>query len=245
MSSHSQISPAYQQPITPGCIRNCIRLRGMPYSATVEDIMNFLGELSLYILPNSIHMVLNQQGRPSGDAFIQLCSPEKAGIAGLDVSKGGCHKKHMGNNSIAALAIVPPEPVPTAGSITAVTAGTLLMQPAVFSQPGILTLQTLDLIQGQKLSAAPRTAIYTQVCAHVSTLRSMPSNSASVTVLGEPNTYSPTPTPIANLTSPNSAAPAGTNPATGAGIQVRLQDMPYNAGVSDILTFLKGYNVSA
>ena len=37
----------------------------MPYSATVEDIMNFLGELSLYILPNGIHMVLNQQVRES------------------------------------------------------------------------------------------------------------------------------------------------------------------------------------
>ncbi|XP_076808815.1 epithelial splicing regulatory protein 1-like isoform X2 [Clavelina lepadiformis] len=279
MSPHAQISPAYQQPITPGCIRNCIRLRGMPYSATVEDIMNFLGELSLYILPNGIHMVLNQQGRPSGDAFIQLCSPEKAGIAGLDVSKGGCHKKHMGERYVEVfqcsgdemnivlmggtlnrngmmpppgMAIVPPEPVPTAGSITAIPAptapatspfivqtphGTLLMQPPVVSQPGIPTLQTLDLIQAQTLLAAPRTAIYTQptFLPYAQYLPTPPVSPSSANPI-------PATTPIANLTSPNSAAPAGTNPATGVGIQVRLQGMPYNAGVSDILTFLKGYN---
>ena len=33
----------------------------MPYSASVEDIVAFLGEYSLYILPNGVHMVLNQQ----------------------------------------------------------------------------------------------------------------------------------------------------------------------------------------
>ena len=33
----------------------------MPYSATLEDIMNFLGESSQFILPAGVHMVLNQQ----------------------------------------------------------------------------------------------------------------------------------------------------------------------------------------
>ena len=37
------------------------RLRGMPYSATVDDIVSFLGELSLHIIPHGIHFVLNQQ----------------------------------------------------------------------------------------------------------------------------------------------------------------------------------------
>ena len=36
------------------------------------------------------------QGRPSGDAFIQMMAPEYAGRVALDVNKGGCHKKHMG-----------------------------------------------------------------------------------------------------------------------------------------------------
>merc|ERR1719201_2801103 len=45
-------------------------------------------------------MVLNQQGRPSGDAFIQMDSPENAQQASLDVNKGGCHKKHMGERYV-------------------------------------------------------------------------------------------------------------------------------------------------
>lgn len=68
----------------------------MPYSASLDMIMTFLGECGQYILPSGVHMVLNQQGRPSGDAFIQMMTPEWAARAALDVSKGGCHKKHMG-----------------------------------------------------------------------------------------------------------------------------------------------------
>ena len=68
----------------------------MPYSASLDMIMAFLGECGQYILQSGVHMVLNKQGRPSGDAFIQMMSPEWAARAALDVSKGGCHKKHMG-----------------------------------------------------------------------------------------------------------------------------------------------------
>ena len=45
-------------------------------------------------------MVLNAQQRPSGDAFIQMDSPENAQKAAIDVSKGGCHKKHMGERYV-------------------------------------------------------------------------------------------------------------------------------------------------
>lgn len=62
--------------------------------------MNFLGESSQFILPAGVHMVLNQQGRPSGDAFIQLQAPEFASRVALDVNKGGCHKKHMGERYV-------------------------------------------------------------------------------------------------------------------------------------------------
>jgi epithelial splicing regulatory protein 1/2 len=73
----------------------------MPYSATLEDIMMFLGhELSPCIIPHGVHMVLNQQGRPSGDAFVEMISPDVSARAAMDVSKGGCHKKHMGERYV-------------------------------------------------------------------------------------------------------------------------------------------------
>uniref|UniRef100_A0A3P9IBA2 Epithelial splicing regulatory protein 1 n=1 Tax=Oryzias latipes TaxID=8090 RepID=A0A3P9IBA2_ORYLA len=62
----------------PGCVRDCLRLRGLPYTASIEDILAFLGEFTHDIRPHGVHMVLNQQGRPSGDCFIQMSSPECA-----------------------------------------------------------------------------------------------------------------------------------------------------------------------
>lgn len=62
----------------PGTMRDCLRLRGLPYTASIEDILTFLGEFTHDIRPHGVHMVLNQQGRPSGDCFIQMTSAERA-----------------------------------------------------------------------------------------------------------------------------------------------------------------------
>uniref|UniRef100_A0A665T917 Epithelial splicing regulatory protein 2-like n=1 Tax=Echeneis naucrates TaxID=173247 RepID=A0A665T917_ECHNA len=70
--------------------RDCVRLRGLPYTAGIEDILEFMGEHTVDIKPHGVHMVLNQQGRPSGDAFIQMKSPEKAFLVAQK-----CHKKTM------------------------------------------------------------------------------------------------------------------------------------------------------
>uniref|UniRef100_A0A8C6AIF3 Epithelial splicing regulatory protein 2 n=1 Tax=Monodon monoceros TaxID=40151 RepID=A0A8C6AIF3_MONMO len=77
-------------PLAAGTGRDCVRLRGLPYTATIEDILNFLGEAAADIRPHGVHMVLNQQGRPSGDAFIQMTSAERALAAAQR-----CHKKAM------------------------------------------------------------------------------------------------------------------------------------------------------
>ncbi|XP_008321263.1 epithelial splicing regulatory protein 1 isoform X3 [Cynoglossus semilaevis] len=62
----------------PGGLRDCLRLRGLPYTASIEDILTFLGEFTHDIRPHGVHMVLNQQGRPSGDCFIQMTTAERA-----------------------------------------------------------------------------------------------------------------------------------------------------------------------
>ncbi|XP_068789122.1 epithelial splicing regulatory protein 1 isoform X3 [Struthio camelus] len=79
-----------QQFVPPTSVRDCIRLRGLPYAATIEDILEFLGEFSADIRTHGVHMVLNHQGRPSGDAFIQMKSADRAFLAAQK-----CHKKTM------------------------------------------------------------------------------------------------------------------------------------------------------
>lgn len=47
--------------ITTGSTRDCVRLRGLPYTASIEDILEFMGEHTIDIKPHGVHMVLNQQ----------------------------------------------------------------------------------------------------------------------------------------------------------------------------------------
>ena len=42
--------------------KDCIRLRGLPYEAKIEHILEFLGIVhSSHILPQGVHMVFNAQ----------------------------------------------------------------------------------------------------------------------------------------------------------------------------------------
>jgi len=63
-----------QQLITAGTRKDCIRLRGLPYEAQVEHILEFLGDHAKNIVFQGVHMVFNAQGQPSGEAFIQMDS---------------------------------------------------------------------------------------------------------------------------------------------------------------------------
>merc|ERR1719402_2071435 len=55
-----------QQLITAGTRKDCIRLRGLPYEAQVEHILEFLGDHAKNIVYQGVHMVFNAQGQPSG-----------------------------------------------------------------------------------------------------------------------------------------------------------------------------------
>lgn len=251
----------------PGSIRNCIRLRGMPYSATVEDIMQFLGDLSLGILPNGIHMVLNQQGRPSGDAFIQMTTPESAGLAALDISKGGCHKKHMRERYVEVfqcsgdemnmvlmggtlnrngvqpppgMSLVVPEQLPAHRPPVTPPA------PSPFGLPGAQTLMVhpsqipIEMIH-------PQTQLLpTMAGRHILT---QPTLLPYATYLPTPPVSPSVPGSAAAAVHTLAAAPgfppqlaAIPQPAHPLGIQVRMQGVSYNPGMSDILTLFKGYN---
>ncbi|XP_077284388.1 epithelial splicing regulatory protein fusilli [Arctopsyche grandis] len=67
-----------QHVITSGTLKDCIRLRGLPYEAQVEHILNFLDDFATNIAFQGVHMVYNAQGQPSGEAFIQMDSEMSA-----------------------------------------------------------------------------------------------------------------------------------------------------------------------
>ncbi|XP_043526961.1 RNA-binding protein fusilli isoform X2 [Frieseomelitta varia] len=67
-----------QHIITSGTRKDCVRLRGLPYEALVEHILEFMGEHSKNIVYQGVHMVYNAQGQPSGEAFIQMDSESSA-----------------------------------------------------------------------------------------------------------------------------------------------------------------------
>ncbi|XP_066954817.1 epithelial splicing regulatory protein 1 isoform X5 [Macrobrachium rosenbergii] len=70
-----------QQIITSGTRKDCIRLRGLPFEAQVEHILEFLGEHAKSIVYQGVHMVYNAHGQPSGEAFIQMDGEHSAFMA--------------------------------------------------------------------------------------------------------------------------------------------------------------------
>jgi len=53
-----------------------VRLRGLPFEATKKDIAAFF--VGIEIAPYGITLTMDQDGRPSGDAYVEFTSPEEA-----------------------------------------------------------------------------------------------------------------------------------------------------------------------
>lgn len=60
----SQVPLVPQHFITSGTRKDCIRLRGLPYEAQVEHILEFLGDHAKSIIFQGVHMVYNAQVGP-------------------------------------------------------------------------------------------------------------------------------------------------------------------------------------
>ncbi|XP_077983480.1 epithelial splicing regulatory protein 1-like isoform X1 [Glandiceps talaboti] len=205
-----------QQMITTGSVRDCIRMRGLPFAATVEDIMKFLGEFAHYIRPHGVHMVLNQQGRPSGDAFIQMISAEKALQAAQQ-----CHRKHMGERYIEVFQCSGDEMnfVLMGGTLNrggiSPPAGTIPAQAQFPAYPGAIPSPPAASVMGP-IPLAPRPT------------------PAPAAYYHPPLYYFPSP-PV----SPTSQAYYP--PHNGA--VVRMRGLPFTTSVNDIVSFFQGYGV--
>ncbi|XP_052235434.1 heterogeneous nuclear ribonucleoprotein F-like isoform X2 [Dreissena polymorpha] len=72
---------------------NVVRLRGLPWSSSPDDIYSFFGD-SVNIVPDGVHFTFSREGRPSGECFVEVVSEQ-------DVEKAlERHKDHMGQRYI-------------------------------------------------------------------------------------------------------------------------------------------------
>ncbi|XP_010545588.1 PREDICTED: heterogeneous nuclear ribonucleoprotein F isoform X2 [Tarenaya hassleriana] len=56
-----------------------LRLRGLPFSAGKEDILDFFKDFDLS--EDSIHITVNAEGRPTGEAYVEFVNPEESRAA--------------------------------------------------------------------------------------------------------------------------------------------------------------------
>ncbi|XP_023015742.1 heterogeneous nuclear ribonucleoprotein H [Leptinotarsa decemlineata] len=70
------------------------KLRGLPWSATIDDIINFFEDCKILNGKNGVHMTTSREGRPSGEAFVEFEDVEDLEAA---VQKD---REHIGNRYI-------------------------------------------------------------------------------------------------------------------------------------------------
>ena len=61
--THLAHQPQFHPPLFVPGGKDCLRLRGLPFSATVQDVLDFLKEHAAYVVPAGVHMVYNTQVR--------------------------------------------------------------------------------------------------------------------------------------------------------------------------------------
>nr|XP_020661395.1 epithelial splicing regulatory protein 2 isoform X1 [Pogona vitticeps] len=253
------IPPPYA--IAAGSVRDCIRLRGLPYTAGIDDILEFMGEATGDIKPHGVHMVLNQQGRPSGDAFIQMKSADRAFLVAQK-----CHKKMMKDRYVEVFQCsgeemnfvlmggtlnrsgLSPPPCklpclsPPAYAAFQTAAAAVLPAEAAIYQSQALLPQT----RTQQVSAAAAVA----AAAATPAVTYYPAQAAQLYMNYTAYYPSPpvSPTTVGYLAAPQAAVAAAASathtpmlPQPAA--LVRMQGLPYNAGMKEILSFFQGYQL--
>ncbi|XP_024901068.1 epithelial splicing regulatory protein 2 isoform X1 [Pteropus alecto] len=234
-------------PLAAGTGRDCVRLRGLPYTATIEDILSFLGEAAADIRPHGVHMVLNQQGRPSGDAFIQMTSAERAIAAAQR-----CHKKVMKERYVE---VVPCSTEEMSRVLMGGTLGRSGMSPPpcklpCLSPPTYATFQaTPTLIPTETAALYPSSALLpaARVPAAPTPVAYYPGPATQLYMNYTAYYPSPpvSPTTVGYLTTPPAAlASAPTSVLSQPGTLVRMQGVPYTAGMKDLLSVFQAYQLA-
>ncbi|KAG9478792.1 hypothetical protein GDO78_012446 [Eleutherodactylus coqui] len=226
------IIPVLPQPfIPPVNVRDCIRLRGLPYAATIEDILEFLGEFSADIRTHGVHMVLNHQGRPSGDSFIQMKSAERAFLAAQK-----CHKKTMKDRYVEVFQC-------SAEEMNFVLMGGTLnrngLSPPPCLSPPSYTFQAPTAVIPTEAAAIYQPSLLLNPRALQPSAAYYPGGAQ---LFMNYTAYYPSPpgSPSNLGFFPATAGASSIPPHNGATV-VRMQGLAYNSGVKEILNFFQGY----
>lgn len=242
------IPPPYT--IATGSIRDCVRLRGLPYTAGIDDILDFMGDATADIKPHGVHMVLNQQGRPSGDAFIQMKSADKAFMVAQK-----CHKKMMKDRYVEVFQCSGEEMnfVLMGGTLNRSGLSPPPCKLPCLSPPAYAAFQTAAVIPAEAALYQPQALLPTARTPQASAaappaVTYYPAQAAQLYM--NYTAYYPSP-PVSPTTVGYLAAPPGAVAAAATathtpllpqpGALVRMQGLPYNTGMKEILSFFQGY----
>ena len=74
-----------------------IRCRGLPWSTTKDEVVNFFDDCKFKDGEESVHLTLTREGRPSGEAYIEVDSEEDMNKA-LEKDKAHMGKRYIEGN---------------------------------------------------------------------------------------------------------------------------------------------------
>ncbi|KAM4567843.1 epithelial splicing regulatory protein 1 isoform 2-T2 [Fundulus diaphanus] len=233
----------------PGGMRDCLRLRGLPYTASIEDILTFLGEFTQDVRQHGVHMVLNQQGRPSGDCFIQMTSAERAIQASQRLHKHVMSSQRGANSRYVEVFPCSAEEmglVLMGGSLshthahthTRSRSGTGLSPPPCLSPPSYSFAPVQPMLSTEAAAAALYPPLGQVLLAHRPMHPGHAYYPASAQLYMNYTAYYPSP--------PGSPTTLGFFPAhssmSSPGGLVRMPGLPYNgSGVKDLINAVQGY----
>eukprot|EP00884_Botryococcus_braunii_P006144 jgi/Botrbrau1/15530/Bobra.0123s0006.1 len=98
-------------PIDPSELTPVLKLRGLPYSATQDEIAKWFAAANLPVTPitsANVHLVVHADGRSSGEAFVEFASPD-------DAKQGMALHKHMLGNRYIEIFMSTPQEIARAG----------------------------------------------------------------------------------------------------------------------------------
>lgn len=58
-----------------------VKLRGLPWSCSIEDVQNFLSDCTIHDGAAGVHFIYTREGRQSGEAFVELESEDDVKMA--------------------------------------------------------------------------------------------------------------------------------------------------------------------